>query len=367
MTRQGEDDAPATPTPDAGAGAGPGYHRGRSPFRPPARRPLLARLVPVSERLHGYGGGKLRRDLLAGVTVAALALPASMAFGELAGLTPVAGLYTLLLPAVAYAVFGSSRQLIVGPEGSIAAMVAAAVVPLAADDPSRAASLASLLALLVGAVYLVARLIRLGWVADYFSQAVLLGYLHGVAVVLIIGQLGNLVGVTPEAEGPLPTLADVLRHLGDVLGWDERMGRYADVSVHRRARITPGVLVYRLDDRLFFANAGYVTGRIHEAVNGNPTPVHWLVFDGEALSHIDATGAGALADLIRSFQADGVTFLFARIKTPMRDTLEDAGIVELVGRDRLYPTVRAAVEAASASSPGSPSEGDGRPPPEAGP
>jgi MFS superfamily sulfate permease-like transporter len=124
-------------------------------------------------------------------------------------------------------------------------------------------------------------------------------------VVLIIGQLGNLVGVTPEAEGPLPTLADVLRHLGDVLGWDERMGRYADVSVHRRARITPGVLVYRLDDRLFFANAGYVTGRIHEAVNGNPTPVHWLVFDGEALSHIDATGAGALADLIRSFQADG--------------------------------------------------------------
>jgi MFS superfamily sulfate permease-like transporter len=153
-----------------------------------------------------------------------------------------------------------------------------------------------------------------------------------------------------------------------VLGWDERMGRYADVSVHRRARITPGVLVYRLDDRLFFANAGYVSGRIHEAVNGNPTPVRWLVFDGEALAHLDATGAGALGKLIRAFQADGVTFVFARIKTPMRHTLEEAGIVELVGRDHLYPTVRAAVQAAeTASAPGSPSAGDGRPPPEAGP
>jgi MFS superfamily sulfate permease-like transporter len=121
MTRQGED----------------GYRRGQPPFRPSARRPLLARLVPVSERRRGYGGGTLRRDLLAGVTVAALALPAAMAYGELAGLTPVDGLYTLLLPAVAYTLLGSSRQLIVGPEGSIAAMVAAAVIPLAADDPQR--------------------------------------------------------------------------------------------------------------------------------------------------------------------------------------------------------------------------------------
>ena len=103
-----------------------------------------------------------------------------------------------------------------------------------------------------------------------------------------------------------------------VLGSDERMGRYADVSVHRRARITPGVLVYRLDDRLLFANAGYVTGRIHEAVNGNPTPVRWLVFDGEALAHLDATGAGALGELIRSFQAEGVTSAAATSTPPSR-------------------------------------------------
>ena len=90
-----------------------------------------------------------------------------------------------------------------------------------------------------------------------------------------------------------------------VLGWDERMGRYADVSVHRRARITPGVLVYRLDDRLFFANAGYVSGRIREAMHGSPTPVRWLVFDAEALAHVDSTGARALIDLIRSLKTKG--------------------------------------------------------------
>ena len=79
-----------------------------------------------------------------------------------------------------------------------------------------------------------------------------------------------------------------------VLGWVERLGRYADVRLHPRPRLTLGVLVYRLDDRLFFANAGYVKGRIREALHGAPTPVRWPVFDAEALSHVDATGVDAL-------------------------------------------------------------------------
>ncbi|HJW64019.1 MAG TPA: SulP family inorganic anion transporter, partial [Actinomycetes bacterium] len=194
------------------------YGSGVSPFQPAGRRPVLHRLVPVSEQLPGYGSGILRRDLVAGVTVAALALPAAMAYAELAGLSPVAGLYALLLPTVAYTLLGSSRQLIVGPEGSIAALVAAALVPLAADDPERYASLAALLAVLVGAVFLAARLVRLGWVADYFSRAVLIGYIHGVAVVLIIGQLGKLLGLDIDAQDPLAQLAEVVGELGDLSG-----------------------------------------------------------------------------------------------------------------------------------------------------
>jgi sulfate permease, SulP family len=513
-----------------------------------------------------------------------------MAYAELAGLSPVAGLYALLLPAVAYTVLGSSRQVIIGPEGVIAALVATAVVPLADGDPARYASLAALLALMVGGVFLLARIIRLGWVADYFSRPVLIGYIHGVAVVLVVSQLGKLFGLDIEAQDPLPQLAEFSREVsglsvdtvvvglaclapllllrwlvpkvptalivlavaiwaswalglqgrgvatvgeipsglpsvsipgGDlsdvllmipaalgifvvgfsdgiltarsfagkhgqhvraeqelaalgaaniaagltqsfavgastsrtavndqmggrtqisgliaagvvgvvllfltepmrylpkatlgavivaaaiglldtkewrglartskvevmiaaitmagvilvgvlealviavalsildvvrrsatphdaVLGWVERLGRYADVRLHPTARIVPGVLVYRLDDRLFFANAGYVRGRIREAIAGAPTPVRSLVFDAEALTHIDATGIAALKELIQSLREERIGFAFARLKGPAEGTFREAGVLELVGQERVYPTVRAAVDA----------------------
>ncbi len=201
----------------SGGDAGAGYESEASPFQQPGRRPLLQRLVPVTEHVRGYRGGTLRRDLIAGVTVAALALPASLAYAEIAGLSPVIGLYALLLPALAYAVFGSSRQVIVGPDGSIAALVGSAVIPLAADPADRA-PLAALLAILVGAVFLGAWLARLGWIADYFSRPVLIGYIHGVAVVLIVGQLGNLLGLSISGQTPPSEVIEVVQEITD-LSW----------------------------------------------------------------------------------------------------------------------------------------------------
>ena len=199
----------------SGDGAGQRYEGDASPFQRPARRPLLQRLIPVSEQVPGYRGGTLRRDLLAGVTVAALALPASLAYAEIAGLSPVIGLYALLLPAIAYALLGSSRQLVVGPDGSVAALVGAAVIPLT-TDPEQRASLAAMLALLVGGVFLGARLVRLGWIADYLSRPVLIGYIHGVAAVLIIGQLGKLLGLNISAESPPGGLLEVIREIDEI-------------------------------------------------------------------------------------------------------------------------------------------------------
>src|SRR6476660_5051609 len=194
-----------------------GYVPGDTPFLPAAKRPWVQRIVPVAEHVPGYRGGTLGHDALAGITVAALALPAAMAYGELAGLSPVIGLYTLLLPAVAYAFFGSSRQVIVGPEGAIAAMVGAALIPMT-PDPEQRASLAALLALLVGAAYLLALLARLGWIADYLSRPVLIGYLNGVAVVMIIGQLGKLLGLNIGAETPPGQLVEVIAEI-DQVSW----------------------------------------------------------------------------------------------------------------------------------------------------
>jgi sulfate permease, SulP family len=527
---------------------------------------------------------------VAGVTVAALALPAAMAYAEVAGLSPVHGLYALLLPTVAYVLLGSSRQLIVGPEGSISTLVAAAVLPLAAVASSEAAELAAMLALLVAVCFALAWLLRLGWIADYFSRPVLVGYIHGIAVILVIGQLGKLLGLSIEARDPLPQLWEVVRELGDVsgvtvavaavalaalfalravmpglpaalvvvvvaiglswaldlqaqgvdvvgaipaglpsfevptpawddvihlvpaalgiflvsfadeiltarsfagkhnqhvrasqellamgaanaaagvtqgfsvgasgsrtavndgmgarsqiaalvaastvllillfltepvqylpkavlgavivfaaiglidpqvwralsavdpvevaiagvttacvvvfgvlealgvavglsvidtvrrsasphdavLGWVERLGRYGDVSLHRTARVTPGVVVYRLDDRLFFANAGYFKGRVREAIRAARSPVSWLVLDAEAVTHADSTGLEALEQLTESLREDGITLVVARLRTRMQEQFELSGLTEAIGRQHFYPTVRAAVEA----------------------
>jgi sulfate permease, SulP family len=120
-------------------GAAPGGHDdgyAESPFRPARKASLLQRIFPVAGDLAGYPS-KARGDLMAALTVAALAVPSAMAYAELAGLSPVAGLYALLLPTVAYALLGSSRQLVVGPEGSISALVCASVLASAAAGARR--------------------------------------------------------------------------------------------------------------------------------------------------------------------------------------------------------------------------------------
>ena len=145
------------------------------------------------------------------------------------------------------------------------------------------------------------------------------------------------------------SVVDAVRRSADphdaVLGYVERLDRYADVRVHPSARIMPGVLVYRLDDRLFFANANYVRARIREAVAG-ARPLRWLVFDAEALSHVDATGVSMLTELIESLREESITFVFARLHNTTSDTLAEAGVLDVVGKDHLYPTVHAAVQAA---------------------
>jgi MFS superfamily sulfate permease-like transporter len=101
-----------------------------------------------------------------------------------------------------------------------------------------------------------------------------------------------------------------------VLGWVERLDRYGDVSVHPDATVTPGVVVYRLDDRFFFANATYVKGRVREAVRAPPTATRWVVFDAEGMSHVDAAGLAALEDLSDSLRGEGIGLAFARLKQP---------------------------------------------------
>jgi sulfate permease, SulP family len=171
-------------------------------------------LLPGARELRSYDRRWLRPDLVAGVTVASIAIPQSLGMAELAGLPVVAGLYATLLPLVAYALFGSSRQLVVGPEGTLAALTAVTVAPLAAGDPARYAPLAAMLAVLVGGILILGGVLRLGFMAEFFSRPILLGYINGIALSIIAGQLPKLLGLEIDADDFFPSLAETARELG---------------------------------------------------------------------------------------------------------------------------------------------------------
>ena len=182
----------------------------------------LTHLLPGLRVLAGYQRGWLRGDLIAGVTVAAYLIPQVMAYAGLAGLPPAVGLWAILPPLALYALFGSSRQLSVGPESTTAIMTAVVVGPLAAGDPARYARLAAGLAIVVGLLCLVCWALRLGFVADLLSRPILVGYLTGVALIMMVGQLGRLTGAPVAGETFFARLLSFLRsvphiHLGTLL------------------------------------------------------------------------------------------------------------------------------------------------------
>jgi MFS superfamily sulfate permease-like transporter len=149
------------------------------------------------------------------------------------------------------------------------------------------------------------------------------------------------------------TIVDAVRRSakpGDaVLGWDESLGRWADVEEHPGARVAPGVVVYRLDDRFFFANARYVKRRMNAAVRGAPSPARWLVLDAEAVTHVDTTGVDAIQQLAGELRDDGITLVVARIRAHTKRQLDEAGLVDGIGSEHFHPTVRAAVAACIAA------------------
>jgi sulfate permease, SulP family len=172
-------------------------------------------LTPGLRQLRNYQRGWLRGDVLAGVTVAAYLVPQVMAYATVAGLPAVAGLWAALVPLAVYAVLGSSRQLSVGPESTTALMTATALAPLVAGDPARYAVFAAVAAVLVGGFCLLGGLLRLGFLADLLSRPVLVGYMTGVAVIMISGQLDKVTGVAVEGDEFVDQVRSFVASVGD--------------------------------------------------------------------------------------------------------------------------------------------------------
>jgi high affinity sulfate transporter 1 len=161
------------------------------------------RWLPGVRTLASYRGSWLRQDVVAGLVLTALLVPQGMAYAQLAGLPAITGLYTSVLCLIAYALFGPSRVLVLGPDSSLGPMIAATILPIIGSNgsPERAIALASMLALIVGVIMITAGILKLGFVADLLSKPTQIGYMNGLALTILIGQLPKLLGFSVDASG----------------------------------------------------------------------------------------------------------------------------------------------------------------------
>ncbi|HSW79560.1 MAG TPA: sulfate permease [Candidatus Saccharimonadales bacterium] len=179
-------------------------------------------LPPGVKVLKGYQRTWLRSDIVAGIILTTLLVPQGMAYAELAGLPSITGLYTSVLCLLGYAAFGPSRVLVLGPDSSLGPMIAATIIPIVGSngDPARAVELASMLAVMVGAIMIIAGVFKLGFVADLLSKPTKLGYMNGLALTILIGQLPKLFGFSTDASGLLGEIGAFIHGLysGEFVG-----------------------------------------------------------------------------------------------------------------------------------------------------
>ncbi|PYC21246.1 SulP family inorganic anion transporter [Pseudomonas mosselii] len=177
---------------------------------------FLSRWLPGLANLLHYRREWFHADLQAGLSVAAIQIPIAIAYAQIVGLPPQYGLYACVLPMMVYALIGSSRQLMVGPDAATCAMIGGAVAPLAMGDAHRIAELSVIVTVLVGVMLIAAGVARAGFIASFFSRPILIGYLNGIGLSLLAGQLSKVVGFKIEGDGFILSLINFLQRLGEI-------------------------------------------------------------------------------------------------------------------------------------------------------
>jgi len=176
---------------------------------------MVSDWLPGLRTARHYERRWLRDDIVAGLVLTTVLVPAGIGYAEVSGLPPVTGLYATIVPLLVYALVGPSRVLVLGPDSALAPIIAAAITPLAAGDPDRAIALAGLLALMMGGLLLLGGIFRLGFVTDLLSKPIRLGYLNGIALVVIVSQLPKLVGFSVDADSVIDDLRGFVTGVSD--------------------------------------------------------------------------------------------------------------------------------------------------------
>jgi high affinity sulfate transporter 1 len=278
----------------------------------------LTSIAPGVQPLLNYRfADDFRHDLVAGISVAAVALPVAVAYAQLAGFSPVIGLYSSILPLVAYAIFGTSRQLMVNPDAAACAMIASALAPLAAGDAQLYLSLSVALTFLTGLICISASFFRLGVLADFLSKPILVGFLNGIAISIFLGQVGKLFGFSVASHGIVPQLFEIVSKLPQTHLPTLAVGAGSFVVLFASLRLLPRIPAALVV--LVVAGAAAAILRLEAqgvailgAVPAGLPPLRWPTFPLENLPSLIADAAGLALVLFtsgtltaRSFAAKG--------------------------------------------------------------
>ena len=207
----------------------------------------MIRWLPGVDTFRRYEATWLPHDIFAGLVLATMLVPVGIAYAAASGLPGIHGLYATIVPLLAYAVFGPSRIIVLGPDSALAAVILGVVMPLAGGDPGRAATLAAMMALVSGTVLILAGLARLGFVTELLSKPIRYGYINGIALTVLISQLPKLLGFSIESEGPLRDLWAIARAIHDGkanwVAFAVGLGTLIVILLLRNSKRLPGILI----------------------------------------------------------------------------------------------------------------------------
>ena len=247
----------------------------------------------------------MRPDLLAGIVLATMLVPQGMAYAELTGLPAVTGIYTTIAALIAYAVFGPNRRLVLGPDSSLAPVIAAVVIPLAAS-PGEAVALASAMSIIAGLVCVLSGVLRLGVVTELLSKPIRIGYLNGIAVLIFVSQVPKALGIASDGEAPLDVIMGTVEAIrdGEVVPAAAAVA-LASIAVivllNSLSRLRPGVIVASAGSIVAVTVFGLQVDVVGDIARGLPP----LTFPGIDLDTLPALVGGALAVVLVSFADTG--------------------------------------------------------------
>jgi len=290
------------------------------------------RWVPGLETLRRYDVHWLPKDVMAGLVLTTMLVPVGIAYAVASGVPGINGLYATIVPLLAYALFGPSRILVLGPDSSLAAVILAVVAPLAGSDPARAVTVASAMALVSGLVCVLAGLFRLGFVTELLSKPIRYGYMNGIALTVLISQLPKLFGFSIESRGPIGNVIEIVRSVaGGRTNWMSfSIGAVvlAAILLFKRWPRLPGLLIAVVGATVAVWAFDLATNAGVKVLGSLPQGLPTFAWPAISLADLREVATGGIAVALVSFADTSVlsrTYA-ARLKTPVDPNQEMIGL-----------------------------------------